>query len=131
MGGLEDAVAAPAPGRAEAWHAGVIEAGREVAAQWARHVEGSEDADGLLAEVLFKVPRLAHRVDHLRREHGEITHATEQLLLIPAPTPDDADAATAKLREVALDLLSRIARHRQLGADLVYEAYSVDIGLSE
>ena len=31
------------------------------------------------------------------------------------------------VREEALGLLQAIARHRQRGADLIYEAYSVDI----
>jgi hypothetical protein len=32
------------------------------------------------------------------------------------------------LRDGLTDLLAELVRHRQRGADLVYEAYSVDIG---
>ena len=35
---------------------------------------------------------------------------------------------TAAIREQALELLAAIVRHRHLGADLLYEAYDVDIG---
>ena len=39
-----------------------------------------------------------------------------------------ADVEQVKdVREEALGLLQAIARHRQRGADLIYEAYSVDI----
>jgi hypothetical protein len=131
MGALEHAVAAPVPGRAAAWHAGVLGAARDVASHWGHHVEATEDRSGLLAEVLTKAPRLAHRIDQLRHEHADIAHEIAQMLDTQPPAADDEDAATAKVRETALDILSRIARHRQLGADLVYEAYSVDIGLSE
>ena len=40
-----------------------------------------------------------------------------------SPPPSPADLRTAALR-----VLERLARHRHLGADLVYEAYQVDIG---
>ena len=36
--------------------------------------------------------------------------------------------AVARHREAATELVGRIVRHRQRGADLIYEAYEVDIG---
>lgn len=42
---------------------------------------------------------------------------------------DGADAvAPDALRSEVLDLLVAVARHRQRGADLVYEVHNVDIG---
>ena len=38
------------------------------------------------------------------------------------PPPVDA------IRTAVLELLGEIARHRQRGADLIFEAYDVDIG---
>jgi hypothetical protein len=32
------------------------------------------------------------------------------------------------VRELAIALLAKLSRHRQRGADLVYEAYQTDIG---
>ena len=40
---------------------------------------------------------------------------------------ESADAVAAR-REAATELVGRIVRHRQRGADLIYEAYEVDIG---
>jgi hypothetical protein len=34
----------------------------------------------------------------------------------------------AKLRALGTELVATLARHRQRGADLVYEAYEFDIG---
>ena len=36
--------------------------------------------------------------------------------------------AVEAVRVAAVDVLGAISRHRQKGADLVWEAYSVDIG---
>jgi hypothetical protein len=44
-----------------------------------------------------------------------------------APDPEDAEWSE-RLRSVLTSLLVALARHRQRGADLVYEAYAVDIG---
>ena len=38
------------------------------------------------------------------------------------------EEAVAAHREAATELVGRIVRHRQRGADLIYEAYEVDIG---
>ncbi len=49
----------------------------------------------------------------------------DRLEHVPAERSDDENAA---IREQALQLLTAIVRHRQLGADLLYEAYDVDVG---
>ena len=43
------------------------------------------------------------------------------------PDHDDPEWVE-RLRSVLTSLLVALARHRQRGADLVYEAYAVDIG---
>jgi hypothetical protein len=42
----------------------------------------------------------------------------------PPLTAGDVDA----IRALATALLGRLARHRQHGADLIYQAYQVDLG---
>ena len=83
------------------------------------HVEITEGDNGLFAEVIGTAPRLAHQIDALRTEHDEIEQALDELLHI-----DDA----ALLRNAATSVLGRIVRHRQKGADLLYDAYNVDVG---
>lgn len=93
------------------------------------HVTAAEADDGILAQVRDEAPRLSNQVDRLAAEHGTITDATERLIdrLEGAPTDQVAGEAES-VREQAVELLAAIVRHRQLGADLLYEAYNVDVG---
>ena len=43
-------------------------------------------------------------------------------------SPQYAIFPPSKLREAGTALLARVVRHRQPGADLLYEAYEVDVG---
>jgi hypothetical protein len=83
------------------------------------HVVVTEGDDGLFHEVLDAAPRLSHHIDVLRTEHDQIAEAVDALL----KTGD----SPAEFRDVATSLLGRIVRHRQKGADLLYEAYDVDV----
>jgi hypothetical protein len=91
---------------------------------FAEHVLVTEGPDGLYAELLDHAPRLARGVHVLIREHGAIT-ATLEALQRRADLPE---ATTEELRGWASDLLRELSRHRQRGADLVYQAYQTDIG---
>ena len=53
-------------------------------------------------------------------------------LLIAISLVDDADVVdhAVTIRNQAIELLGQLTRHRQRGADLIYEAYQVDIGES-
>ena len=98
-------------------------AGR-LADAWAQHITATEAPDGLFSEVLEDAPRLNHRIDLLRADHLAVGDGIADLMT-RAETASDDDLD--ELRERALELLGRISRHRHLGADLVYEAYTVDI----
>jgi hypothetical protein len=88
------------------------------------HVVVTEGPDGLYSELLDHAPRLCRGVDILTREHAALVAAVEALcarLREPA-------VAVEQVRGWASDLLRELSRHRQRGADLVYEAYATDIG---
>jgi hypothetical protein len=124
---LEQALAAPAPGRAEAWADRVQAALVELAGDFRTHVEVTQGPDGFYRDVLTTSPRLTYAVERLIREHAEITEIVDDLLTLVGGTAPDADAVDA-VRDCATMLLGRLLRHRQRGADLVYEAYQSDIG---
>lgn len=86
------------------------------------HVVEVEAADGLLAELIDDCPRLSPKVERLRNEHPALG---EQIARCQARL-DEADPQ--ELRNEVLDLLFALVRHRHAGADLVYDAYNVDIG---
>jgi hypothetical protein len=127
MEALETALAAPVPGRVTDWWAVVVDCLAQLRVALQRHIVEAEADSGLLAQVLTDAPRLANAVNRLRQDHVEMVRAVDALVSRPAPTSDDS----AAIRDAGLALLGRLARHRHRGADLLYEAYSVDVGSGE
>lgn len=129
MDELEHALAAPAAGRSAAWTARVGVAWRSLAAALDTHVVTTEADDGILADVVRAAPRVAHAADRLRREHPDLTAAVAAELAAVEAAPDEpAPEWVDDRRHAGTDTLARLSRHRQRGADLVYEAYEVDVG---
>jgi hypothetical protein len=129
MGNLERAIAAPSPGRVDAWVIGVrdaLEALREVVD---RHIFATEAPGGFLDELVEEEPRLANQAQRLREEHGEMVDAISAALARLRARPSFAtDEWVDAMRDRLAVLMALLARHRQRGADLVYEAYDVDLG---
>ena len=123
---LEAALAAPARGREMIWGEAVHATLVMIADDFGAHVEVTEGPGGLHQAILAGDLRLANAVDGLTGEHGQI--AEEIAVLVAdsrAPvTAQDMD----ELRERATKLLGQLVRHRQRGADLIYEAYATDVG---
>ena len=92
---------------------------QRLTAEFALHIEVTEGPDGLHQAILAGDLRLANQVRALADDHAVI--AAE--IAAVAAQPGDAGA-----RERAAELLERLERHRQRGADLIYEAYETDIG---
>lgn len=127
MGELERALAAPAgPGAVSAWVAGLHAALAGLYEDFTHHVEVTEGPDGLYAELARHSPRLAHAVLRLTEEHADVRRRLEELLTWADVGNEDASVPQA--RAAATDLLVVLMRHRQRGADLMFEAFHVDIG---
>lgn len=126
MSALEQALAAPAPGRQQAWAERVHVALVELSGDFREHVDVAEGPQGLYRQVLDTTPRLAHAVAHLTSEHAEIDAALRHLLarIAPGSPAEGSD----DVRDLGTALLGRLIRSRQRSADLVYEAYESDIG---
>ncbi len=115
--------AAASPAASPGWSEALLKELDDLRLAFDQHCEEVEGVDGLLAEVIDVAPRLANKVKRVEAEHPPlIEHIARTIDAVKAS--DDAEES----RAAALDVLAAIARHRQLGADLVYEAYSVDIG---
>ena len=123
---MEAALAAPARGRAVVWGEAVHASLVMIADDFGTHVEVTEGPGGLHQAILAGDLRLANAVGGLTAEHGQMAEEIATLVAdSQAPvTPDDVD----DLRERATRLLGHLVRHRQRGADLIYEAYGTDIG---
>jgi hypothetical protein len=103
------------------WRHRVVAELPRLQAAFVTHVELTEGPDGLYAEVLADAPRLVRQVTNLGREHASMSTALEALAR-------RADATPERVWGWGRDLLRELSRHRQRGADLVYEAYATDIG---
>ncbi|WP_262286550.1 hypothetical protein [Micromonospora sp. MA102] len=91
---------------------------------FAEHVRLTEGPAGLYAELLHQAPRLDRGVRLLAGEHTAIAAAIAALqhaVRLPSVPAEE-------LREQARNLLRALDRHRQRGADLLWEAYQADLG---
>jgi hypothetical protein len=120
--GFEQALATPAgdPG----WRSRVSSGLHALRGAFAEHIVVTEGPDGLYAQLLDHSPRLARAVRVLVREHAAVAAALGALQRQVDALESDVD----DLRAWASDLLRDLSRHRQRGADLVYEAFATDIG---
>jgi len=118
---LERAAAAPAasPG----WDQRLLEELEDLRLALEQHVEEVEGKNGLLAELATDVPRLINKINLVQGEHPVLMTQLEETVakVRSAGGPEE-------MRGAVLDMLHAVARHRQAGADLVYEGYSVDLG---
>jgi len=124
MGVLEQALGSPAAG--QDWLARVRHALIQVDADFRMHVEVTEGTRGLYEQVLGDAPRLAGRVQRLTDEHRTLAVMVGELLARSEKPAEPGDAD--QIRSQGTVLLARLARHRQAGADLLYEAYESDVG---
>ena len=126
MSALEDALAAPATTDRSRWAQRVQAALVELAGDFRAHIEITEGPNGLYRELLSTSPRLSGAVDVLTREHLLIDGQIDRLVTRVSTAGDLADIVG--VRGPGTTLLGRLVRHRQRGADLVFEAYDYDIG---
>ncbi len=124
---VEMAIAAPVAGRASEWLTRVFQSLLRLREAFDQHVVATEGAEGLFAEVVRLAPRLAGPVGTLADAHGAIREEINTALAAVHELEGDGERANT-VRERILALLAALSRHRQHGADLVYEAYAVDIG---
>jgi hypothetical protein len=119
---LDRALAVPAgePG----WRHRICQRLEDLRGAFAEHTRVTEGPDGHYRVLLEHAPRLAHGIQVLIHEHAAIAatmSALHRRTEMPEVTADE-------LRGGAGHLLRELSRHRQRGADLVYQAYQTDIG---
>jgi hypothetical protein len=125
---LEQAAARPAAAREEQWVRGVIEALAQLEREIVDHIENTEGPDGLFAEIIGIAPRLSHNVQLLRDEHPRMLEAASTLKARLTTEPVSDARSVDETRDEIQRVLGRLVKHRQRGADLVWEAYNRDIG---
>ena len=100
-----------------------------LALDFIEHIDVTEGAGGLHETIVEHSPRLQHAVDVLTAEHDEMEAEIAELAMAVEPPVMAGDVDTITVR--ATILLDRLVKHRQRGADLVYEAFHHDLGAGD
>ena len=125
---LELAISAPV-GTGPVWRDRVRESLARVHVALKQHIQDTEGPEGLYEDLQANAPRLSNLVGLLTKEHTAIREDINRAAATLEELPKELDdGCCEEMREAVLFLLGRISRHRQKGADLVWRAYSVDIG---
>jgi hypothetical protein len=128
---LEAALASAAPGREWDWNQQVIEKLATVVDLLDEHGRSAEAEDGLLAMIGSAQPRLLHRVERLRREHVNFVDQARALKgQLEHHGPDELPNFP-NIRQRATWLLNAPRHHRAAATDLIFEAFSSDIGVGD
>lgn len=126
-GRLEEA--AQSPVGAGTWRGEMLVAIEDLERAFAAHLASSDSDGGLIDQVIEDAPRLTTPAAMLRAEHtviqAQIATLFEAVREAHVPT---THAEAESIRELVLQLLVGLSRHRQHGSDLVWQAYALDIG---
>ena len=129
---LEVAISSPAAGRVDDWSGQVTKDMVGVRDAFDQHIIVTEKPGGLYEEIMERAPRLAGTVKRLQDEHPAIEASIAKLLgRLEAGEVNGDTWPLDKARDDLQRLIGSVVRHRQKGADLVWEAYNVDIGGTE
>lgn len=120
---LEAAIARPS-GLAD-WRMEIESALARLETSLQAHIESVESDDGIFVDILDRSPHLTSHVQTMRDEHRDLVAACHQALSM------SADWSSRSLRRRVNILLARLAIHRQTGAELLYDAYNVDIAAGD
>jgi hypothetical protein len=127
---LEEEISSPARGRVPDWAADVAKSLTGLRDAFDIHIDITERPGGLYEEILESSPRMDGPVRRLRDEHPVIRQAIGgELERLSGPI--DPDWPLDDVRDDLQRLMGQVVRHRQRGADLVWEAYNLDIGGAE
>lgn len=89
------------------------------------HISEVEDEHGLLASIVADTPRLAGQVAEIQGQHDGLRAGLYRAM---ASCSMHDGVEPTRVRRRVTSLLGRLAMHRQLGSELVFDAYNVDIG---
>lgn len=120
LAGLEEALAAPST--TASFRPGVLVAVTNLRRGLMAHAADVERAGGLLAELVEAAPRLSNRVRLLKRDHERLLGCIDSILLEIMQLPPEA------VRVKAMELMRDVVLHRQRSSDVVYSAFSEEIG---
>lgn len=127
---LEDALAAPTPGREDRWLALVVRSLDHLIAALGTQAGADAENASILSEIAVDEPRLRPRVERLRQEHEDLRAAANSIRQQIAPA-SGLDVDTADIRDRLASIARRVRQHRAREADLIYEAVNINLGVGD
>lgn len=118
--------AAAAPVGKESWVIDLRHSLRQLEVAWNHHLVEMQNPDGLLDQIVEQAPRLQRSVEEMRDAQTKMAGTIGAAMKLISDADEDADPN--EFREAAIAALVAVTRHRQRGADLIFDAYSIDIG---
>jgi hypothetical protein len=109
------------------WAEGVRDALNVLDSALQRHVAEIEGPNGLFADVIARAPHLKPDVDMLGLEHRDLVTGCRNALDAVGSAEVDARAVRRKV----VSILGRLTIHRQHGAELLFDAYNVDLAAAD
>ena len=123
MARLETQVARPSA--TPTWRADVEAALVELRKALDAHISEVEHDGGLLSSIAGHAPRLAGQIAEVQGQHDGLRAGLDRAM---ASCSMHEEVEPTLVRRRVTSLLGRLAMHRQLGSELVFDAYNVDIG---
>jgi hypothetical protein len=126
---LERAFARAAGDDAAGWAAATGAVTEEMGRTLDDHVADTEAPGSFYDDIVENYPNLAHAAGRLQAEHEPLRAGLDGLVRTLADVQDEAGVEQA--RHEALDVIRALLVHRQRGAELVYDAYNVDVATGD
>ena len=120
--------AAARPAGDETWLDDLNKCMEQLDAALSHHINEVEPPGALLDQIVETAPRLQRDAEQTRLHHVVLSKASKAILQEIAAARDVDDPPVENIRNGIVYLLTEITRHRQSGADLIYNAFAVDIG---
>ena len=127
MNGVESVLSSALAGRTGAWAKELQPLMTDLRDAVNRHVAVTEGPGGLFEQIQTDAPHCSPAVQKLHGEHESFQTEIDEVLG-KLDTGADDPVAMGAVREQVTSLVGRLVRHRQRGADLIHDAYEVDIG---
>lgn len=127
MTALEGVLARPIGSDAGAWLDAVRHRLADLQDAFDNHIRVHEGPDSFHADIVRSQPHLTPHVVSLQRDHHRLTVQLMGLsdMIERHTSPRDV---VYEVRTLGTDLIHQFARHRQKGADIVWEAFNFDVG---
>jgi hypothetical protein len=127
---LEDALAAPTPGREERWLHAVVNAVDRLTEALGTQAGDDAETASLLSEIAVEEPHLKPRIDRLRQEHHDLRAAAASIRDQITPATG-VGIDTADIRDRLASVARRARQHRAREADLIYAAVNINLGVGD